>query len=123
MTTTRKIAANRTNAKASTGPRTARGKSKSAQNARRHGLSLPLSADPLRAAQARNLAHEIAGKSANAEIPQAIRRFAEAQIELVRVRQTRQEVFGKQSLFEGIEELKTNPKKAKELIEKLSDAI
>ena len=36
-----KIEANRRNARASTGPRTAAGKARAAQNARRHGLNLP----------------------------------------------------------------------------------
>ena len=40
MTSARKLEANRRNARASTGPRTAAGKARAAQNARRHGLSL-----------------------------------------------------------------------------------
>jgi hypothetical protein len=39
MTSERKLAANRVNAKRSTGPRTARGKSRASQNALRHGLA------------------------------------------------------------------------------------
>ena len=42
MTNVCKIDANRANAKASTGPKTARGKTRAAQNALRHGLSLPI---------------------------------------------------------------------------------
>lgn len=41
MTTQRQSDANRANAKASTGPRTAAGKRQVAQNARRHGLTTP----------------------------------------------------------------------------------
>ena len=41
MTGERKIRANRTNAQASTGPKTARGRSHAARNALRHALSLP----------------------------------------------------------------------------------
>jgi hypothetical protein len=39
MTLAKKIAANRTNARKSTGPRTSRGKSKASRNALRHGLA------------------------------------------------------------------------------------
>jgi len=41
----RKIKANRANARASTGPRTARGRARAARNALRHGLSLPRPSD------------------------------------------------------------------------------
>jgi hypothetical protein len=44
--TSAKAKANRTNARASTGPKTTQGKIRAAQNARRHGLSRPILADP-----------------------------------------------------------------------------
>jgi len=46
MATEKQIAANRANAKRSTGPKTAAGKLKSSRNAYRHGLSGPLLSDP-----------------------------------------------------------------------------
>ena len=46
MTTEKQIAANRRNAKRSTGPKTTAGKLRSSQNAYRHGLSLPLAYHP-----------------------------------------------------------------------------
>ena len=46
MASEKQIAANRRNAKCSTGPKTAAGKLRSSQNAYRHGLSLPLAHHP-----------------------------------------------------------------------------
>lgn len=45
MTSERRIAANRANARKSTGPRTAAGRRRASQNARRHGLTTAPSAD------------------------------------------------------------------------------
>ena len=47
MTSRRKIIANRANALSSTGPKTRRGRARSATNAFRHGLSVPIQANPL----------------------------------------------------------------------------
>ena len=46
MTNDRKIKANRANARVSTGPRTVEGRTRSARNALRHGLSLRVCSDP-----------------------------------------------------------------------------
>jgi hypothetical protein len=93
MISQRKINANRANAKASTGPKTTLGKSRAAQNARRHGLSLSILSDPVRSAEAENLAREIAGEGTSLEILGLARRIAEAQIDLMRVRQARYDLF------------------------------
>ena len=61
MSTAGKISANRANARASAGPKTARGKAHSARNARRHGLSIPLLADPAFSKEVEALARDIAG--------------------------------------------------------------
>jgi hypothetical protein len=45
VTSARKIQANRSNARASTGPKTVRGRARAARNALRHGLSLPVYSD------------------------------------------------------------------------------
>ena len=95
MTSSRKIAANQANAKASTGPKTALGKSKTSKNAHRHGLSLPVSVDALRAEQVNKLAHEMVRKTADQEILDLARGIAEAEVDLVRVRQARHELFAK----------------------------
>ena len=86
MASVRQIRANRRNAGASTGPRTAQGKSRAAQNARRHGLSLPIFSDPHLSTEIENLALKIAGEGANLAIRERARRVAAAQIDLQRVR-------------------------------------
>jgi hypothetical protein len=93
MTSPKKLAANRANACAGTGPRTAVGRARSARNARRHGLNIPVLSDRHLSAEAEALAHEIAGPNAEPEILHLARRIAEAQIDLVRVRQRRQDLL------------------------------
>jgi hypothetical protein len=85
----RKLNANRENARASTGPRTATGKAQSSRNAYRHGLNIPVLSDSKLAAQVEALAHEFAGAGAGPELLALARRLAEAQIDLNRVRQAR----------------------------------
>ena len=93
MASARKITANRINAQASTGPKTAQAKIRTAQNARRHGLSLSILADPLLSTETENLAREIAGKSASREILGLARRVAEPQMDLQRVRYARHQLL------------------------------
>ena len=93
MASSKKLAANRANACAGTGPRTAVGRARSARNARRHGLNIPVLSDRWLSAEAEALAHEIAGPNAEPESLHLARRIAEAQIDLVRVRQRRQDLL------------------------------
>jgi hypothetical protein len=90
MASAKKLAANRINACAGTGPRTAVGRARSARNARRHGLNIPILSDRWLSAEAEALAHDIAGTNASPGILNLARRIAEADIDLIRVRQTRQ---------------------------------
>lgn len=89
MSSQPKTIAGRANAKASTGPKTASGKAHASQNARRHGLSVPIFANPARSAELDNLALAIAGQDACAAAVEYARRVAEAQIDLRRVREAR----------------------------------
>jgi hypothetical protein len=68
VTSARKMRANRVNARASTGPKTAQGLARAARNALRHGLSLPVCSDPALSEEVEALAREIAGTDARAEI-------------------------------------------------------
>jgi hypothetical protein len=89
LTSDRKLKANRGNARASTGPKTAHGRARAARNALRHGLSLPTCSNPALSEEVEALAREIAGRDATLEILELARRVAEAQIDLRRVRYAR----------------------------------
>lgn len=95
MTSTRKINANCANTQASTGPRTAQGKARAAQNARRRGLSLSVISDPVLSEQVESLAREIADEATDNEIYQLARRIAEAQIDLIRIRWARHDLLAR----------------------------
>jgi len=89
----RKLQANRNNARASTGPRTAAGKERATRNARKHGLSVPIMADASLAAEVKILARQIAGEGANDRLQELAARVAEAQIDILRIRRARYELI------------------------------
>jgi hypothetical protein len=93
VATKRKINANRTNARASTGPKTKTGRAHSSRNALRHALSLPVFSDPVLSEEVEMLAREIAGRGASVEVQELARRIAETQVDLCRVRQARHELL------------------------------
>jgi hypothetical protein len=93
VTSERKIRANRANARASTGPKTAHGRSHAARNALRHALSLSVYSDPTLSEEVEALAREIVGTDANAELQELARRIAEAQIDLRRARHARHQLL------------------------------
>ena len=73
----RKIKANRANARASTGPKTARGRARSARNAFRHGLSLPVDSDQVLCEQVQALTRQIAGSDTSLHTQILAHRIAE----------------------------------------------
>jgi hypothetical protein len=85
MTSAARIAANRRNATRSSGPRSIRGKQRSARNALRHGLAAP----PLRNGDfAREVEALTSAVSADNGAPQPLAAaIAEARLELLRARQ------------------------------------
>ena len=95
MISARKIKTNRVNARASTGPKTTQGKARAAQNSRHHGLSLSVLSDPVFSAEAKNLAREIVGEGASHESLELAHRIAEAQIDIVRIRQARHDLLSR----------------------------
>ena len=93
MISAHKIRANRENARASSGPKTAAGRARSARNRLRHALSLPVSSNPALSEEVAALAGEIAGPAAKADIQELARQVAEAQIDLRRVRYARHQLL------------------------------
>ena len=93
----RKARANRANAQASTGPKTAHGRTRSARNATRHALSISVYSDPVLSEAIEALVREIAGANADAEMRELARRIAEAQIDLHRVRYARHQLLHRAS--------------------------
>jgi hypothetical protein len=89
VSSARKIAANRTSARSSNGPKTAQGRARAARNALRHGLNVPIYSDPAMIQEVDMLAREIAGAEAHAEIEVLARGVAEAYLDLRRVRLAR----------------------------------
>jgi hypothetical protein len=100
VTSENRQAAGRANGRAGSGRKSAAGKAGSARNAFRHGLSLPLLADPAASAELAALAGAIArpveadapGEIAT-ELAELARQIAKAQLDLVRVRRARQDLI------------------------------
>ena len=97
MTSEKGAAASRRNGCASRGPRTAAGKAKASRNALRHGLNVPVFADPKASSEAQALATRIAGHGAGPLLHALALRVAESQIDLCRVRQARHRLLDRKS--------------------------
>jgi len=89
MTSPAKIAANRRNARRSTGPRSAAGKARARRNAFRHGLATPASLDHVAMDRIDDLIFALTMDSPNQLELELATLAAEAQSEIERVRQTK----------------------------------
>jgi hypothetical protein len=85
--------ANLMNARSSTGPRTAWGKARAAKNASKHGLAAPISLDPALSTEVEVVVDELVRSKLSPETKDLVRRFAEAQVDLERIRRVRQDII------------------------------
>jgi hypothetical protein len=99
MATERQIAANRRNARKSTGPRTRSGKKRASRNSYRHGLSYGVAGAVAFAKQIEGLAKKIAGRSADAATLEIARAVARAEFELAQIRRVKVALIARMSEF------------------------
>ena len=95
MTSKRKIAANRENARKSTGPRSAAGRAASRHNARRHGLATGIASDPALRHDIEALAKLLAQAGGRENIGEFAREAAEAHLDLARIRRIRAGLYAR----------------------------
>jgi len=81
------------------------GKARSALNARRHGLSLSVTSNPVLAEKVVTLAREFAEKSSDPEIGELAHDVAQAQIDLVRIREARHDLLARDVADANYEEV------------------
>jgi len=93
MTTDRQIAANRSNAKKATGPRTIAGREVSRRNALRHGLAIDIGTDPAFHDDIEELAKVLSQSIGMSKITECAREAAAAELDLVRIRKIRAWLF------------------------------
>jgi hypothetical protein len=89
MATEKQLAANRRNARRSTGPRSSAGKHRVSRNALRHGLSISVTANPAVAERIERLARAIAGGIVDEKRLNDARAVAAAEFDLARARQAK----------------------------------
>jgi hypothetical protein len=89
MASERQIAANRRNARNSTGPRSGGGKKRASRNAHRPGLTLSITSTAAFAKDLDKLVRKIAGDSEDAIVLERARAVAQADLELARVRRAK----------------------------------
>jgi len=89
----RRLRAMRVGKPAGSGPTSAAGKARSAQNARKHGLNVPVMYDPDVSADVEFMAEEIAPGCQDPELIGRARLIAEAQVDLMRVARARRDII------------------------------
>ena len=101
MASSKQIAANQRNARKSTGPRSVRGRSRSSRNALRHGLAVAVEADLHVRDEVKKLAKAISAAAGLAWPGEAAHAFAEAELDLLRIRELKSSVFNEAGFVAG----------------------
>jgi len=99
MASERQIAANRCNARKSTGPRSGPGRKRASRNAYRHGLTLSITSTAAFAKQLDTLVRRIAGNIDDAIPLERARAIAQAELDLARVRRAKVALIERASAF------------------------
>jgi hypothetical protein len=113
VTSDRQIAANRRNARISTGPRSGGGKKRASSNAYRHGLTAKTLSSAELAKAVERLARKIAGEGADTLTFEHARAVAQAELDLAWIRQVKVAVierllaFGKLETSESAQSVET----------------
>jgi hypothetical protein len=89
MTSDRQFAANRCNARRSTGPRSAAGRKRSSRNSFRHGLTAGVTANAERIKQIERLARKIAGATTDIVALEYAREAAQADFDLAQIQRVK----------------------------------
>jgi hypothetical protein len=89
MASERQIAANRRNARKSTGPRSSAGKRRTSRNSYRHGFSASVTPDAEHAKRIERLARKIAGNATDVVILKCARDAAQAELDLAQIRRVK----------------------------------
>lgn len=93
MTSNRRLVSSRENGKKSRGPQSALGRRKSSKNARRHGLAIPITQDPTFNLGIGTLSQKIAGDISEPTYLGLCQALAEAQSDIMRIRQARVDIL------------------------------
>jgi len=103
MASERQIAANRRNARKSTGPRSGAGKKRASRNAYRHGLTLSITSTAAYAKQLDKLVREIAGNTEDPILLERARAIAQAELDLAQVRRAKVALIERTCTFGELE--------------------
>jgi hypothetical protein len=103
VATDRQIAANRRNAKRSTGPRSRAGRNRSKRNSFRHGLAAGGQANARRVKQIERLARKIAGGTTDFVTLEYVRAIAQAQFDLAQIGRVKVALMSRVKEFGGFE--------------------